>query len=109
MKKFLVAAAIAGFALFMYSDVAKADEYDALRAGHPLRIVGYVAHPVGVALDYLLFRPCHWLVHRKGLKTIFGHDAGMERVKMQQPYVRPPHGPRYNAEINGEAEEKDTD
>ena len=30
---------------------AAADEYDARRAGHPLRVVAYVLHPVGVAFD----------------------------------------------------------
>ncbi len=34
--------------------VAVAEEYDSTEAGHPLRIIGYVLHPVGVALDYLI-------------------------------------------------------
>jgi len=33
---------------------AGADEYDPKRAGHPLRIVAYVVHPVGVVIDYLI-------------------------------------------------------
>ena len=52
----------------------RADEYDEKDAGHPLRIIAYVLHPVGVAIDYLLLRPAHWLGSREPLKTIFGHE-----------------------------------
>ncbi len=57
------------------SGVARADDYDPERAGHPLRIVAYVLHPVGVALDYLIFRPAHWLGSHEPLRTLFGHEA----------------------------------
>jgi hypothetical protein len=36
--------------------------------------VAYVLHPIGVGLDYLLFRPAHWAVSLPGIRTIFGHD-----------------------------------
>ena len=42
-------------------------------AGHPLRIVAYVLHPVGVLFDYLIFRPAHWIGSKEPMKTIFGH------------------------------------
>jgi len=51
-----------------------ANEYDPQRAGHPLRIVAYVIHPVGVAFDYLFMRPAHWLVSQEPFKTAFGHE-----------------------------------
>jgi hypothetical protein len=51
-----------------------ADDYDEKSSGHPLRIIAYVLHPVGVAIDYLLLRPAHWLGSREPLKTIFGHE-----------------------------------
>ena len=63
---------IAGVAL---AGAASADEYDARRAGHPLRVVAYVLHPVGVALDYLLFRPAHWVGSLPVIRTIFGHEV----------------------------------
>ena len=53
---------------------ALADEYDEEAAGHPLRIVAYVLHPVGVAIDYLILRPAHWIVSQEPMKTIFGHE-----------------------------------
>ena len=53
---------------------AAADEYDSKRAGHPLRIVAYVLHPVGVLIDFILLRPAHWLGSQEPLRTIFGHE-----------------------------------
>jgi len=51
-----------------------ADDYDKKSSGHPLRIIAYVLHPVGVAIDFLVLRPAHWLGSREPLKTIFGHE-----------------------------------
>jgi hypothetical protein len=56
------------------STPAAADEYDPQRAGHPLRIFAYMLHPIGVALDYAVFRPSHWVGSREPLRTIFGHE-----------------------------------
>ena len=53
---------------------SRADDYDEKNSGHPLRIVAYVLHPVGVAIDYLFLRPAHWLGSHEPLKTIFGHE-----------------------------------
>lgn len=69
-------AALASLALAMAllaAGPAGADEYEPKRAGHPVRIVAYVLHPVGVLLDYAIFRPAHWLVHQEPLTTLFGH------------------------------------
>jgi hypothetical protein len=60
--------------LLVASSPVLADDYDSTEAGHPLRIVAYVLHPVGVMLDYLLMRPAHWLVTHEPLKTVFGHE-----------------------------------
>jgi hypothetical protein len=70
----LLALAVAGLLAAAWPGSARADEYDPQRAGHPLRIVAYALHPVGVALDYLVFRPAHWLVSREPLRTVFGHE-----------------------------------
>jgi hypothetical protein len=53
---------------------AAADEYDKNNAGHPLRLVAYILHPVGVLIEYALLRPGHWLVSTEPMKTIFGHE-----------------------------------
>ena len=48
--------------------------YEPLRAGHPLRVAAYVLHPVGVILDYAIFRPCYWIGSHEPLRTLFGQD-----------------------------------
>jgi hypothetical protein len=74
LRRCLAALSLAG-ALALVAAPAAADEYDARRAGHPLRVVAYVLHPFGVALDYLLFRPAHWVGSLPGVRTVFGHDV----------------------------------
>jgi len=69
LASLLLIAVMAGWA-----GAAAADEYDARRAGHPLRVVAYALHPVGVALDYLLFRPAHWVGSLPVIRTVFGHE-----------------------------------
>ncbi len=68
-RSFLLACAV----VILASTGARADEYDPRRAGHPLRIVAYVLHPIGVAVDYLILRPAHWAGSQEPLRTIFGH------------------------------------
>jgi hypothetical protein len=60
--------------ILLVASPALADRYEPERAGHPLRIVAYVAHPVGVMVDYLLMRPMHWIVEQEPFATLFGHD-----------------------------------
>lgn len=60
--------------LLCIASVAQADRYDSKRAGHPLRIVAYVVHPVGVIVDRVLLRPAHWLGTQEPFKTLFGHE-----------------------------------
>ncbi len=61
------------FALLASPGVARADDYDPQHAGHPLRIVAYALHPIGVMVDYLILRPAHWVGSHEPLRTIFGH------------------------------------
>lgn len=67
------AAAAAAAAFLGVSSPAFADDYDPEYAGHPLRILAYVVHPVGVAIDYLIMRPAHWVGNHQPFATIFGH------------------------------------
>lgn len=52
---------------------ARAHQHDPKQSGHPVRIAAYLLHPVGYLLDYLIFRPAHWLVSREVTAPIFGH------------------------------------
>lgn len=71
--RWLALAAVA-FCVALATPAAQADDYEHDRAGHPVRIIAYVLHPVGVVLDYLIFRPAHWLGHREPFQTLFGHE-----------------------------------
>ncbi len=72
VRKRLLACAL-GLFLLLATLPAAADEYREEYAGHPLRIVAYVVHPIGVILDYVLLRPFHWIGSHEPFKTLFGH------------------------------------
>jgi hypothetical protein len=57
-----------------HRSVPHGERYEPLRAGHPVRIIAYALHPVGVILDYLIFRPVHWLGSHEPLRTLFGQE-----------------------------------
>ena len=59
------------------------DEYDESQS-NPLRVAAYVVHPFGVALEYVIFRPIHWVVSRNDTtETIFGHGPhGAEELRV---------------------------
>ncbi len=48
------------------------DDYDDSQA-NPLRIIAYVLHPVGYAVEWLFTRPFYRLVSQDDLEPIFGH------------------------------------
>ena len=60
------------FALCASAAPLHAEEYKPDEAGHPLRIVAYVVHPVGVTFDYLILRPAFWIGSHDPFKTLFG-------------------------------------
>ncbi len=67
---------IAGAALLfaLAASTSTAEPYSPQRAGHPVRILAYVLHPVGVAFDWLLFRPAHWIGGFEPFRTLSGRD-----------------------------------
>ncbi|MGH7772655.1 MAG: OmpA family protein [Candidatus Binatia bacterium] len=72
--RLLIAPVIFSIALFSIPLQAGADEYDDSQS-HPLRILGYLLHPIGVITEWTVTRPFHLLV--SGTKTqeyIFGHN-----------------------------------
>ena len=58
------------------------DEYDDSQA-NPLRVAAYLIHPLGVGLEYLIFRPIHWVVsHDDTTEMVFGHGPhGAEEMR----------------------------
>ncbi len=67
-------ATAAAMAVLVGATPAAADEYESTHSGHPLRVLAYVTHPVGVIIDTLIFRPVHWLGNHEPFKTLFGHQ-----------------------------------
>lgn len=69
----LAAAGLAAVWMSLLAAPAFADDtYNPRRSGNPVRIAAYVVHPVGVLLDYLIFRPAWWIGRQEPFKTIFG-------------------------------------
>ncbi|HXV35897.1 MAG TPA: hypothetical protein VEC18_02045 [Myxococcota bacterium] len=69
-----LAALLLAASLLATARPASAEEYDPTYAGHPLRVVAYAVHPIGVILDTLIFRPFHWIGSHEPLKTLFGQQ-----------------------------------
>lgn len=73
MSRTLVTLALCG-ALLGAAAPGLAHDHESTRSGHPLRILAYVLHPVGVVLDTLIMRPFHWLGSHEPVQTLFGHE-----------------------------------
>ena len=71
MKFFVALFALALLALPLS---APAHEYDRNDSDYPLRYIAYVAYPLGIAVEYGVLRPIHWVVSRANLSIIFGHE-----------------------------------
>ncbi|KPL12079.1 hypothetical protein AMJ85_02100 [candidate division BRC1 bacterium SM23_51] len=74
----LVAVAVVAVVLAGAVPVA-AHDYDRDNSDHVLRYVAYLLHPVGIALEYGVTRPIHWVVSQPNLRTVFGHAPRHER------------------------------
>jgi len=57
-----------------YANTPVHDDHDPRQAAHPLRIVAYAVHPVGVALDWIIVRPAVWVGRHEPFRTIFGFE-----------------------------------
>lgn len=44
---------------------------DATSYGHPFRLVAFVLHPIGVAIDYVIVRPIYYIASLA--PTVFGY------------------------------------
>lgn len=73
MKKFAFAALFAA-TLLLAPSTAQAHEYDRDDSDYPLRYVAYVFYPVGMAVEYAVLRPIHWLVSQPHADIAFGHE-----------------------------------
>ena len=67
-----IASGAVAVALALPGGAALAGDYEPSNAGHPVRIAGYLLHPVGVVYDYLLLRPAFWVGSHEPFRTLFG-------------------------------------
>ena len=74
VHRFAATLAAAAIAALGTAPAVSADDYEPQKAGHPVRILAYAVHPVGVILDLVLFRPAHWIGSLPGLDEFFGHE-----------------------------------
>ncbi|MCX7015647.1 MAG: hypothetical protein NTW86_24360 [Candidatus Sumerlaeota bacterium] len=73
MKKKLALLCILAALFLSYAPAASAHEYDRDDSDMWLRYVAYAIHPVGIAIEYGVLRPIHWVVSQKNLDILFGH------------------------------------
>ena len=73
MRSFRFGLVMVVLALALQAAPASAsEEYDPSDAGFPIRVLAYVVNPVGVALDYMIFRPAYWIGSHEPFRTVFG-------------------------------------
>ncbi|MEE2677898.1 MAG: hypothetical protein VX546_04895 [Myxococcota bacterium] len=70
----IFAAGLAAMLIAIAVPAGANEEYDPEYAGHPVRIVAYVLHPIGVIVDYLILRPAFWVGSQEPFATLFGRD-----------------------------------
>jgi hypothetical protein len=77
MKRFIGAMAIVAVLTLPAAGASAApDVYDDSQS-HPLRIAAYLAHPVAYAVEWIVFRPFHFLV--SSYPEVFGHKPHSEK------------------------------
>ena len=74
MKKNMVLAVLCLMLLAVFAGTAQAHEYDRNDSDHPMRYAAYLLHPFGVAIEWTITRPFHWLVMQPGFSYVFGHE-----------------------------------
>ena len=62
-----------------------AEEYDTKKAGHPLKIAYYVLYPIGLTLDWLIFRPAWHIGQVEPFQTLFGVPEPASDVIVDPP------------------------
>ncbi len=74
MKRFLAAVLLTAMLAGPAFAAAPVDDYDDSQS-HPFRIAAYLLNPVGYALEWIIFRPMHWVVAQPNLLEVFGHTS----------------------------------
>jgi hypothetical protein len=74
MKRKLLLIILAVFILSICTSLALGRDYKRGKDDNPVRVAAYVVHPIGMALDYAIMRPIHWVVKQTDLNKVFGSE-----------------------------------
>lgn len=61
--------------VLLFSSNVYAHDYNKENSDHPGRYLSYLCHPFGVAAEYAIVRPFHYLVSLSGVNKIAGHES----------------------------------
>jgi outer membrane protein OmpA-like peptidoglycan-associated protein len=82
----LVLVMILGLILGPKASLAEPDEYDDSQS-NPFRVAAYLLHPAGFVLEWIVFRPFHFLVSStEPLEAFFGHRPHPPVISDPRPY-----------------------
>jgi len=70
-----IAVAMLCLSIVAVSVPSMANRYKRGASDNPFRIVTYVVHPVGIALEYVITRPIHWLASQPNFDVAMGHQV----------------------------------
>jgi hypothetical protein len=85
VKRQLISFALASGLLLTALPARAHDAYDDSQS-HPLLLASYAMHPVGVALEWLVTRPIHFVASHPRLERLFGHTPHESPFGGYQPY-----------------------
>lgn len=67
-------------AVLILSTFSFGTDYKRSKDDNPVRIAAYVVHPFGMAAEYLITRPIHWVVKQTDLDKVFGSKHKPEDI-----------------------------
>ncbi len=76
MRSKLIVTTLVVVLILLFCSTSFAHSYCRGKTDNPLRIVAYLVHPFGMALEYAITRPIHWVVSQPDLDKVFGHVPG---------------------------------
>lgn len=88
MKKTIAVAMLALAALSLAAP-SMAHRYERATNDNPFRLLAYAGHPIGLAAEYIVMRPIHWVVSQPHLDIVFGHQPS---TKEDGTYFEWTHG-----------------
>lgn len=97
MKK-VIGYALLVLALTASASTASAHRFSKEQEGHPLRYIGHVGNVVGVAAEFVIARPIHWLVSLPYADVAFGHQSYVRDDANYFEYLHGDFAPSVGAE-----------